>query len=48
MIGFRRLKIVDLRKKLNKMARKLNVRNGKVVSEEKPEEDEEVELDDKR
>jgi len=38
---------VDLRKKLNKMARKLSVRNGKVVGEEKSEEDEEeVELDD--
>jgi hypothetical protein len=38
---------VDLRKKLNKMARKLSVRNGKVVGKEKPEdEDEEVELDD--
>jgi len=39
---------MDLRKKLNKMARKLSMRNGKVVSEEKSEEDEEVELDDKR
>jgi len=38
---------MDLRKKLNKMARKLSLRNGKVVSEEKPEdEDKEVELDD--
>jgi len=46
MTGFRRLKIMDLRKKLNKMARKLSMRNGKFVSEEKSEEDEEVELDD--
>jgi len=37
---------MDLKKKLNKMARKLDVRNGKVVSEEKPEDKEEVELDD--
>jgi len=38
---------MNLKKKLNKMARKLSVRNGKVVSEEKPEQDEEeVELDD--
>jgi hypothetical protein len=37
---------MDLKKKLNKMARKLSVRNGKVVSEEKPEDEEEVELDD--
>jgi len=37
---------VDLKKKLNKMARKLSVRNGKVVGEEKPEDEEEVELDD--
>jgi hypothetical protein len=37
---------MDLKKKLNKMARKLDVRNGKVVSEEKPEDEEEVELDD--
>jgi hypothetical protein len=37
---------MNLKKKLNKMARKLSVRNGKVVSEEKPEDEEEVELDD--
>jgi len=37
---------MDLKKKLNKMARKLSVRNGKVVKEEKPEDEEEVELDD--
>jgi hypothetical protein len=37
---------MNLKKKLNKMARKLDVRNGKVVSEEKPEDEEEVELDD--
>jgi len=41
---------VDLRKKLNKMARKLSLRNGKVVNsgktEEEEDEEEEVELDD--
>lgn len=37
---------MGLKKKLNKMARKLSMRNGKVVSEEKPEDEEEVELDD--
>lgn len=39
---------MDLKNKLNKMARKLDVRNGKVVDRGKTEEDEseEVELDD--
>ncbi len=37
---------MGLKKKLNKMARKLSMRNGKVVSEEKREDEEEVELDD--
>jgi hypothetical protein len=38
---------MGLKKKLNKMARKLSVRNGKVVDHDKNEEkDEEVELDD--
>jgi hypothetical protein len=38
---------MGLKKKLNKMARKLDVRNGKVVNHDKTEEkDEEVELDD--
>jgi hypothetical protein len=39
---------MGLKKKLNKMARKLSVRNGKVVDHDKTDEqqDEEVELDD--